>query len=183
MALSGVDAAVMKPAALVLNLAVAAIATVRFSRAGHFSWPLLWPFAVTSVPFAFVGGAIQLPAHWYKQAVGVVLFVAASRLFLEPRRHQDDTHHGQPPLPASDDERGRHRAFCWSHWHRRRHRPQSAPAVYRLVGDARKRRRLGSVHPAELGIRAGWQYRERWNDPTRCVAVDRHRRHWRLDRQ
>jgi hypothetical protein len=45
----------------VLNLAVAAIATVRFARAGHFSWPLLWPFALTSVPFAFVGGAIQLP--------------------------------------------------------------------------------------------------------------------------
>ncbi len=55
MALTGIDAAVMKPAALVLNLAVAAIATVRFSRAGHFSWALLWPFAVTSVPFAFLG--------------------------------------------------------------------------------------------------------------------------------
>lgn len=37
MARAGVDAAVIKPAALVLNLAVAAIATVRFARAGHFS--------------------------------------------------------------------------------------------------------------------------------------------------
>src|SRR5688500_17875415 len=72
MALAGIDAAVMKPAALVLNLAVATIATFRFARAGHFSWPLLWPFAVTSVPLAFVGGAIQLPGHWYKQGVGLV---------------------------------------------------------------------------------------------------------------
>lgn len=98
MALAGVDAAVMKPAALVLNLAVAAIATVRFARAGHFSWPLLRPFAVTSAPFAFVGGAIQLPGQWYKQAVGLVLLVAASRLFLERRRQNDTAHHGSPPL-------------------------------------------------------------------------------------
>ena len=83
MALAGVDAAVMKPAALALNLAVAAIVTARFARAGHFSWPLLWPFAATSVPFAFVGGAIQLPSQWYKQAVGLVFLFAASRLFLE----------------------------------------------------------------------------------------------------
>lgn len=101
MALAGVDAAVMKPAALLLNLAVATIATARFARAGHFSWPLLWPFAVTSVPLAFVGGAIQLPGHWYKQAVGLVLIFAASRLFLETRRQKEITHHGRPPLAAA----------------------------------------------------------------------------------
>lgn len=101
MALTGVDAAVMKPAALVLNLAVAAIATFRFARAGHFSWPLLWPFAVTSVPLAFVGGAIQLPGHWYKQFVGLVLLFAASQLFLDTRRQNDTAHHGSPPLAAA----------------------------------------------------------------------------------
>ncbi|ODS53477.1 MAG: hypothetical protein ABS36_12600 [Acidobacteria bacterium SCN 69-37] len=98
MALTGVDAAVMKPGALVLNLAVATIATFRFARAGHFSWPLLWPFALTSVPFAFIGGAVQLPGHWYKQAVGLVLLFAATRLFLETRRQNDALHHGRPPL-------------------------------------------------------------------------------------
>jgi len=98
MALTGVEAAVMKPGALVLNLAVAAIATVRFARAGHFSWPLLWPFAVTSVPFAFVGGAIQLPGQWYKQAVGLVLLFAATRLVLDTRRQDDTPHHDRPPL-------------------------------------------------------------------------------------
>jgi hypothetical protein len=101
MALAGVDAAVMKPAALVLNLTVAAIATLRFARAGHFSWPLLWPFAVTSVPLAFVGGAIQLPGHWYKQAVGLVLLFAALRLFLDARRQNHGAHHHRPPLAAA----------------------------------------------------------------------------------
>lgn len=101
MALAGVDPAIMKPAALVLNLAVAAIATVRFARAGHFSWPLWWPFAVTSIPLAFVGGAIQLPGQWYKQAVGLVLLFAALRLFLGARRQNDRTHRDRPPLAAA----------------------------------------------------------------------------------
>src|SRR5205809_4938021 len=57
MALAGVAPAVMKPAALTLNLLVATIGTVRFYRAGHFSWATFWPFALGSIPLAFVGGA------------------------------------------------------------------------------------------------------------------------------
>ena len=111
----------MKPAALVLNLAVAAIATARFARAGHFSWPLLWPFAVTSVPLAFVGGAIQLPGQWYKQTVGLVLIFAASRLFLDTRRAE--RHHAlrQTAACAGNDQRRGDRAACRPDWYRRRH--------------------------------------------------------------
>ena len=58
MALCGVAPEVMKPTALTLNIAVALITTARFYRAGHFSWSLSWPFIVSSVPLAFVGGAI-----------------------------------------------------------------------------------------------------------------------------
>jgi uncharacterized membrane protein YfcA len=90
MALADVDAEVMKPAALVLNLVVATIAAARFSRAGHFSWPLLWPFAATSIPFAFLGGALQLPGDWYKRLVGVLLLFAATRLFAERRSQEDN---------------------------------------------------------------------------------------------
>jgi uncharacterized protein len=103
MALADVDAKVMKPPALVLNLVVATIATFRFSRAGHFSWPLLWPFVVTSIPFAFLGGAVQMPGDWYKRIVGVLLLVAAARLFAERRSETDSGHHQRPPLvPAID---------------------------------------------------------------------------------
>jgi uncharacterized membrane protein YfcA len=98
MALANVDAALMKPAALVLNLVVATIATFRFTRAGHFSWSLLWPFAAASTPFAFVGGAIQLPGDWYKRIVGVVLLLAAARLLSERRPQGDTGHHQRPPL-------------------------------------------------------------------------------------
>jgi uncharacterized protein len=61
MALFGLAPAVMKPTALVMNILVATIATLRFSRAGYFSWSTLWPFALGSIPFAFAGGAITEP--------------------------------------------------------------------------------------------------------------------------
>ena len=85
MALVGVSGAVMKPTALVLNILVATIASIQFLRAGRFSWAAFWPFAVTSVPLAFVGGALTLPGNSYRGLVGVVLLYAAWRLFTEAR--------------------------------------------------------------------------------------------------
>jgi hypothetical protein len=85
MALFGLAPAAMKPAALCLNILVATIATFRFWRAGCFHWPLFWPFAVASLPLAFVGGAITLPTTIYKQVVGLTLLYAAVRLFLYTR--------------------------------------------------------------------------------------------------
>jgi uncharacterized membrane protein YfcA len=63
MALFGLPPDVMKPTALTLNILVAAIATLKFYRAGCFSWRLLLPFAVASIPAAFVGGYVTLPGH------------------------------------------------------------------------------------------------------------------------
>ncbi|MEK7261085.1 MAG: sulfite exporter TauE/SafE family protein, partial [Pseudomonadota bacterium] len=58
MALLGVAPAVMKPAALVLNIFVAGLVFVRLYRAGYFNAPLFWPFALGSIPLAFVGGLL-----------------------------------------------------------------------------------------------------------------------------
>jgi uncharacterized protein len=82
MALFGMAPAVMKPTALVLNIIVAAIASFKFYRAGCFDKTLFWQFAVGSIPCAFLGGSIGLPAHFYKPIVGLVLIYAAVRLGL-----------------------------------------------------------------------------------------------------
>src|SRR5437762_14367796 len=66
MALFGLAPAVMKPTALTLNIIVAIVGTIRFIRAGFFSWRIFWPFAVASIPAAFVGGWLTLPASVYK---------------------------------------------------------------------------------------------------------------------
>jgi uncharacterized protein len=85
MALFGLAPAIMKPTALCLNILVASIATYRFRRAGCFHWRLFWPFAMASIPLAFIGGAITLPTTIYKQIVGLTLLYAAVRLFLYTR--------------------------------------------------------------------------------------------------
>ena len=61
MALAGVAPQEMRPIALVLNILVSAIATYKFQRAGYFRWRLFWPFAVVSVPLAFV---VLIYAAW-----------------------------------------------------------------------------------------------------------------------
>jgi hypothetical protein len=86
MALVGVSPAVMKPTALSLNILVAVIATVKYYRVGAFSWRLFWPFALASIPFAYLGGALTLPGHVYKPVVGVVLIYAAWQSFRTAHR-------------------------------------------------------------------------------------------------
>ena len=80
MALLAVAPEITRPTALTLNLFVASIATVQYYRAGHFSWRVFWPFAVLSIPMAFVGGMIRLPTQAYKIVLGLVLIAAAARL-------------------------------------------------------------------------------------------------------
>ena len=80
MAFLAVAPEVTRPTALVLNVFVASIAAFQFYRSGHFSWRLFLPFAVTSIPMAFIGGMIVLPTTVYKIVLGVVLILAAARL-------------------------------------------------------------------------------------------------------
>jgi len=80
MALCGVDALLMRPTALAINILVASIAFVQFARAGHFSWRLFWPFAVVSIPAAFFGAIIVLPVRSLQIAIGVVLVATAVRM-------------------------------------------------------------------------------------------------------
>src|ERR1700681_3770293 len=59
MALWGLAPTVIRPTALVLNILVASIGALQFWRAGHFSWRLFWPFALLSIPAAYLGGYLQ----------------------------------------------------------------------------------------------------------------------------
>ena len=90
MALLGTETALMKPIALTLNILVSGIASWRFLRAGYFSWRVFLPFALSSVPMAFVGGQITLPAQYFKPLLGAVLLFAAYRLMIPVKaRHSE----------------------------------------------------------------------------------------------
>ena len=79
----------MKPTALVLNLLVATTGTIQFARARHFKWNLFWPFALTSVPMAYLGSKLPLPESYYKLLLGLVLLFTAVR-FAWPGKNRDD---------------------------------------------------------------------------------------------
>src|SRR5213595_946308 len=80
MTLFGLAATVIRPTALVLNILVATIGSVQFWRSGHFSWKLFWPFALLSVPAAYLGGYIQPSASILRILIGLVLLFSAARL-------------------------------------------------------------------------------------------------------
>ena len=98
LALAGVAPPQMRPIALVLNILVSAIGTYKFHRAGYFHWRLFWPFAVVSIPLAFLGGAITLPGQAYKILVGVVLLYAAWQLWRSARAGDEMRPVREPPL-------------------------------------------------------------------------------------
>src|SRR6266699_3364479 len=98
MTLFGLVTTTIRPSALVLNILVAIIASFQFLRAGHFSWKLFWPFALLSVPAAYFGGYLQLPARVLKIIIGLVLLFSAARLFF---RRGDPPAVTSPPLPAA----------------------------------------------------------------------------------
>lgn len=89
---------VIRPTALALNVLVATIATWQFWRAGHLSVQLLWPFAVFSVPLAFIGGLLSLPTHVFKVIVGAVLLLSALQLLTRPPPEVNCT---RPPRAAA----------------------------------------------------------------------------------
>ncbi|WP_216822181.1 sulfite exporter TauE/SafE family protein [Novosphingobium sp. TH158] len=97
MALFGVQQPVMKPTALVLNLVVSGLGSLRFARAGQLRWRTLWPFLAGSLPFAFIGGGLKVPAELYRPLVGAVLLYAGLRL-LWPRPVKAQAEWRDPPV-------------------------------------------------------------------------------------
>jgi uncharacterized membrane protein YfcA len=80
MALLSVAPEVMRPTALVLNIVVAAFTTWRFREARYFNGKALAPFLAGSIPCAFIGGMLKLPAATYQVAVGATLLFSAAYL-------------------------------------------------------------------------------------------------------
>ncbi len=97
MALFSVPVATMRPTALVLNLIVATLGSIRYARAGLFRWRTLWPFLVGAFPAAFVGGMIEIAPELYRPSIGVILLFAALRM-LWPIEMKSEREWHDPPI-------------------------------------------------------------------------------------
>ena len=73
---------VMKPTALLLNIFVSLISFIQFYRGGHFNFKLFLPFAIASVPMAFIGGLINVDAFIYKKILGALMLIPIARFLL-----------------------------------------------------------------------------------------------------
>ena len=80
MALFGLEPALMKPAALTMNIFVTVLVLSRLNKAGHFNWRLFTPFVITSMPMAFIGGAYTIDSSLYKIIVGLAMLLAVVRM-------------------------------------------------------------------------------------------------------
>jgi len=98
MTLFGLAPTVIRPTALLLNILVAVIGSFQFWRAGHFSWKLFWPFALLSVPAAYLGGYLQPSASVLRILIGIVLLFSAVRLIF---RRGDPPETNPPAKPAA----------------------------------------------------------------------------------
>lgn len=75
---------VMKPTALLLNLFVSLTSFFQFYRGKHFNWKIFLPFAIASVPMAFLGGLINVDAFIYKKILGLLLLIPIIRFLFFP---------------------------------------------------------------------------------------------------
>lgn len=89
MAIAGISPVFMKSSALILNVFVAGIAFMSFYRAGHFSFKIFWPFALASVPAAFIASQLEINPHLYKILLGFCLLIAVGRILYRPKTDEN----------------------------------------------------------------------------------------------
>lgn len=80
LALFGTSYQLIPQIALLCNITVVLGGVWHFSRRGHFSFRLLWPFLITSIPFAYLGGRMVVSKELYYFLLGSSLLAAGGRL-------------------------------------------------------------------------------------------------------
>ena len=91
MALFSFPPGFIKPAALLLNLFVAGTAFWFFKKNKYFSWQLFYPFAITSIPAAFLGGYLRMNAQLYKYLLAFFLLIAVLKMLVSSDRKKKNT--------------------------------------------------------------------------------------------
>ena len=76
----GISTLIIRPSVLLLNIFVAGISFYHYYRSGNFRWKLFYPFAILSIPMAYLGSFVVLNPVLYKQILGICLLVAILRI-------------------------------------------------------------------------------------------------------
>lgn len=98
MAIVGIAPPLMKSSALIMNLAVSLFSFYGFYRAGFFKWKLFFPFAIASIPMAYLGGTMTLSDSIYKKILAVCILISIARLLYQFK--QEETENSEVPIWA-----------------------------------------------------------------------------------
>lgn len=91
MGVMAVNFQVLRPAALLCNILVATGGTIIFYKENQLDLKKYWPFLVTSVPFAFLGGFWPVSESSFFQILGVTLVVASFFLWIQRSSRAKET--------------------------------------------------------------------------------------------
>lgn len=80
LALAGIPHGAIPPTALILNMIVSGSGFINYWRGGHFSAKLLLPFALSSIPAAFLGGLIPVPERVFSVLLSLILVGVSLRM-------------------------------------------------------------------------------------------------------
>jgi uncharacterized membrane protein YfcA len=80
--LAGFSHESIAPTVLALNILVTLLGTINYHRAGHLDLKLLFPFVLTSIPAAFLGGSIHISEEVFSAILGLTLLAAAFRFLI-----------------------------------------------------------------------------------------------------
>lgn len=95
----GVPKDILPSIALGCNLIVATAGFIRYRHAGFFRWNIFWPFAVASLPFAYIGGRMHVSDKIFIIILATALTLASIRLiFWKQTEVKCRTLKGAPPL-------------------------------------------------------------------------------------
>ena len=88
LAIMGVHYEIIRPTALLCNIVVVSGGTYIFYKEGKLEWKKCWPFIVSSIPLAFVGGFWKIEESTFFVILGFCLVIAALLLWLQPGQLQ-----------------------------------------------------------------------------------------------
>jgi len=81
MALFGMSAAAIPMISLSLNIFVTTVGSYHFLKNSHGRFKLIFPFLISSIPAAYLGGAIQLPKQYFFIILLISLIFVALRIY------------------------------------------------------------------------------------------------------
>lgn len=80
----------IRPLALMCNIVVVTGGCILFVKEDKIRWKEVWPFLVSSVPLAYLGGRIKLQADTFFILLGFVLIIAAVTLWFQPQKSKSE---------------------------------------------------------------------------------------------